>query len=363
MKSLILAPVFALACGFGPAVAQSLEQMAGQMIVLGFQGDGVGDAGVRAAAGMLERSEIGGVLYLRNNVASLAAVRDINALFAASAPDVALPPLIALDQEGGQVERLTRDVGFEELPSPENVAAGNSPAQAERIYAGLAERLAALGFNVNFGPVVDLNVNPDNPIIARYGRAFSAEPQTVTDYAAAFIDAHHRAGLLTALKHFPGHGSSTGDSHEGFVDITETWSESELEPFRALIAAGEADMIMTGHLIRRTSGDGILPASLSVAAIDGELRGRLGFEGVVVSDDLEMGAVKDHFTRAEAVLAAVRAGTDILLSSAAADPEIGPASEIRAILVAEAARDPAFRARIEESYARILALKARLPGR
>jgi beta-N-acetylhexosaminidase len=362
LKSLILAPLFALGFAVSPATAQSLEQMAGQMIVMGFQGDGAGDVSVRAVAGMIERSEIGGVLYLRGNVASLRAVGEMNALFAAAAPDAALPPLIALDQEGGQVERLTRDVGFEELPSAERIAAGNSTAQAEAIYAGLAERLAALGFNVNFGPVVDVNTNPDNPIIARYGRAFSPDPDAVSRYAAAFIDAHHRAGLLTALKHFPGHGSSTGDSHEGFVDITDTWSESELEPFRALIAAGEADMVMTGHLVRRSSGDGELPASLSVAAIDGELRGRLGFEGVVVSDDMEMGAIKDHFSRAEAVLAAVRAGTDILLSSAAADPEIGPAGEIRAILVAEAGRDPAFRVRIEESYARILALKARLAG-
>ncbi len=362
MKSLILAPLFAFGFAISPATAQSLEQMAGQMIVMGFQGDGAGDASVRAVASMIERSEIGGVLYLRGNVASLRAVGEMNALFAAAAPDAALPPLIALDQEGGQVERLTRDVGFEELPSAERIAAGNSAAQAEAIYAGLAERLAALGFNVNFGPVVDVNTNPDNPIIARYGRAFSPDPDAVARYAAAFIDAHHRAGLLTALKHFPGHGSSTGDSHEGFVDITDTWSESELEPFRALIAAGEADMVMTGHLVRRSSGDGELPASLSVAAIDGELRGRLGFEGVVVSDDMEMGAIKDHFSRAEAVLAAVRAGTDILLSSAAADPEIGPAGEIRAILVAEAGRDPTFRARIEESYARILALKARLTG-
>src|SRR5690606_23155076 len=190
--------------------------------------------------------ELGGVMYLKPNVRSLSAVSAMNAAFREASPE--LPPLITLDQEGGAVERLTEAVGFEELPNAERVAAANSPAEAEAIYGRMAKAVAELGFTVNFAPVVDLNLNPDNQIIAKYGRAFGETAAEVVSYARAVIAAHHGAGLLTALKHFPGHGSSTADSHEGFVDITRSWREEELEPYRELGAQGLTDLVMVGHL-------------------------------------------------------------------------------------------------------------------
>jgi beta-N-acetylhexosaminidase len=198
-----------------PVHAQTLEQMAGQMIVVGFEGDGPGDAGVKAVAAELTAGRLGGVMYLKKNVASLSTVREMNALFRAASPDLA--PFITLDQEGGAVERLTKDVGFDEIANAATIAARNSPDEAEAIYARMAQAIAEQGFSVNFGPVADLNTNPENQIIARFGRAFSADPEVVTEYDAAFIRAHRAADLVTALKHFPGHGSSTADSHEGFV--------------------------------------------------------------------------------------------------------------------------------------------------
>ena len=225
---------------------------------------------------------------------------------------------------------------------------------------GMAQGLKSLGFTLNFGPVVDLAVNPDNPIIARYKRAFSADADVVARYAAAFVHAHRQVGLLTALKHFPGHGSSTGDSHEGFVDITKTWVAEELDPFRSLIASGDADMVMVAHLYHAKFGikpGENLPASLSPAWIEGVLRHQLGFQGVVITDDLEMGAIRKLFTLPESVKQTVRAGADILLFSNTVKPRIGLADEVRQILVDEAEADPAFRARIIESYRRIVALK------
>lgn len=357
---LALAALTALAAA--PARAQTLEQMAGQMIVVGFSGDGVGDKSVGALRAQIAAGTLGGVMYLKTNVASLKAVREMNAAFRDASP--ALPPFLTLDQEGGAVERLTSAVGFREIPDAESIAASNAPADAESIYARMARGVADVGFTVNFGPVVDLNTNPRNQVIARFGRAFSADPDTVAAYARAFVDAHHSAGVLTALKHFPGHGSSTADSHEGFVDITRSWDAAELEPYRTLVAAGKADMVMVGHLYHAdySGGAAQLPSSLSPDWVTGVLRDDLGFDGVVISDDLEMGAIREHFSLEDTVLRSVRAGVDVLLFSNTAKPRLSLADEVRAILVAEAEADPDFAARIAESYGRIVALKKRIGG-
>jgi beta-N-acetylhexosaminidase len=344
-----------------PAGAQSLEQQAGQMIIVGFQGDDAGDASVRALRDEIAAGRLGGVMYLRQNVKSLAAVQAMNAAFRAASPD--LPPFLTLDQEGGLVERLTSDVGFEETPSAASIAASNSPAGARKIYAAMARRIAALGFSVNFGPVADLAVNPNNQVIAKVGRAYGKTAEIVTAYDEAFIAAHHEAGLLTALKHFPGHGSSTADSHEGFVDISKSWDAVELEPYREMVAHGYADMVMVGHLYHdEFAGEGSvkLPASLSPAWIDGVLRAELGFEGVVISDDLEMGAIRKLFDLHDTVVRAVDAGADVLLFSNTAKYSPDLAARVRRILVEEAEAKPDFRARIEESYGRIVALKRRI---
>lgn len=356
----LLAPLL-LACATlasAPALGQSLEEMAGQMVLVGFTGDTANARTVRALRAKLAAGEIGGVMYLRPNISSLAEVKAMNEAFRAASPG--LPPFITLDQEGGAVERLTAKVGFKEIPNAATVAAGNTPEGAGRIYAEMAESVAELGFTVNFGPVVDLNLNAGNLIIAKYGRAFGTTARKVIPYAEAFIEAHHKAGLLTALKHFPGHGSSTADSHEGFVDITSTWLPTELLPYQALIGAGLADFVMVGHLIH--TGYSELPSSLAPEWITGVLRDQLGFKGVVISDDLEMGAIREHFGLEETVTRAVRAGMDVLLFSNTADPRPTLGDEIRAILVAEAERDPAFRAHIEESYKRIVALKHKIGG-
>lgn len=341
-------------------MAASIEQMAGQMVVIGFQGNDIADPSVVALRRELASGAIGGVMYLKTNVKSLAAVSAMNAEFLAASPDIL--PFITLDQEGGAVERLTKDVGFTEIPSAERIAAANTPVAAEAIYATMAKSIAALGFTVNFGPVADINLNPNNQIIAKFGRAYGKDAATVTAYDEAFIAGHHAAGLLTALKHFPGHGSSTADSHAGFVDITQSWDKSELDPYRAMIADGVVDMVMVGHLYHADYADAgsQTPSSLAPQWITGVLRDELKYQGVVISDDLEMGAIRNHFTLKQTVTMAVRAGMDVLLFSNTAKYRPGLPKEIVDILVAEAAADPAFAARIEQSYDRIIALKAKI---
>lgn len=344
-----------------PAMAASLEEMAGQMILVGFQGDSLDASGVAAVRADIAAGRIGGVMYLRNNVRSLDVVRQMNSAFLEATRGLA--PLIALDQEGGSIERLTEAVGFREIASAERMAATQSPEQARQTYSSMALDLAALNFNLNLGPVVDLNLNPDNPIIARYGRSFGADATRVSQYATSFISAHRAAGVLTALKHFPGHGSSRADSHKGFVDITRYWQPEELLPYRNLIGAGMVDMVMSAHLYHEQfagSSGAQLPASLSPNWITGVLRSQLGYNGVVISDDMEMGAIRQQFSFEDSIVLAVRAGTDILLFSNTARYRRGLPAEIVDVLVRTARADPEFQARIEESYARIVALKSRL---
>jgi len=351
------------------ANAATLDQMAGQMVLVGFQGGAVTDPGVQTLISEIKAGQVGGLMYLRVNVKSLDAVKAMNAAFVAANPS--LKPFITLDQEGGKVQRLSAKVGFPEMPSAEDVAKDDTPDQAEAIYAKTATGLAGLGFNVNFGPVVDLNVNPDNPIIGKYGRSFSADPAKVIAYADAFLQAQHQAGVLTALKHFPGHGSSTTDSHKGFVDVTSTWKPVELQPYKTLVGQGGIDFVMVGHLYIDSYGappdPQQLPTSLSSYWIGSILRGQIGYKGAVISDDLEMGAIRDLFKSdsndeiiRQTVVKAVNAGVNVLLFSNTAVPTADLGQKIHDILVSEAKKDPAFAKKIEASYNLIVALKKKL---
>lgn len=341
--------------------AQTVREMAGQMILIGFSHDSAKSDQHALLVNLLRQGQIGGVMYLKYNVKSLSDVSMMNRDFLSAGGSLA--PFIAIDQEGGLVERLTKSVGFEEIPRARDVALNMNKDGALAVYADLAKRMKKLGFNTNFGPVVDLIVNPNNPIIAKYGRAYSSRADITAKFATAFVAGHHSAGMVTALKHFPGHGSSAADSHLGFVDISNSWTQAEYEPFAALIGAGKADMIMAGHLYHSAyvqEGEGQVPASLSPVALTTVLRNGMGFDGVIISDDMEMGAITKHYGFHEAIVRAVNAGNDILLFSNTVKPSLGLPKRILDVLESEAGRDRAFADKIAASYRRIVALKARL---
>ncbi|WMS42627.1 glycoside hydrolase family 3 N-terminal domain-containing protein [Acuticoccus sp. MNP-M23] len=329
----------------------SLRQMIGQLLVVSYSGSAPDSAGVAIAQDALRRSEIGGVLTFRHNIKSADETRGVNEILVAANP--LLPAMIAVDQEGGAVMRLRPSEGGPDTPSAADVAEG-SIEDARKTYNEMAEALADLGFNANFGPVVDLSINPNNPVIAQFGRAYGDDPETVERYAEAFIDAHHAAGVATALKHFPGHGSSRADSHIGAIDLTSTWSPVELEPFQALIDEDEADMVMIGHLeLDGVTGPGDLPASLSPVAIQTILRDTFCFDGVVVSDDLAMDAVEKRWGSADAARLMIEAGGDIALLSLSADKGMKLVTEITDSLAAKAEASPEFAAKIRYAYARV----------
>ena len=346
-----------------PSADKRLDAKIGQMIMVGFLGDNERDPGVKAVRDQLAKGIVGGVVLYPENIGSPNELRTLTA-FLRNAKS-SLVPLIAVDQEGGKVQRLTRRNGHRYFPSAWSV--GRNPAyasadSAERLYATMATELAHAGFNLNFGPVVDLNVNPANPVIGQRDRSFSADPNTVTALARAFILAHRNADIVTVAKHFPGHGSSRVDSHKALADVSETWREIELEPYRTLAKDGLLDAVMIGHLYHPRFSDGArLPASLSGRAMQAlRAKGYIGFKGVVVSDDMEMGAVRDHYSLEERVIKAVNAGTDLLVFSnvKSPNPELGP--RIHAV-IADAVRDGRIsRARIEKAYGKIRLLKRRL---
>jgi beta-N-acetylhexosaminidase len=221
--------------------------------------------------------------------------------------------------------------------------------------------LKSAGINWNLAPVVDVGYNPANPVIVGAARSFSANPRLVTAHARAFVQGMRAEGMLTALKHFPGHGSSYGDSHKGFVDVTTTANrETELMPYRTLIAERLADGIMTAHVFNRAL-DPEFPATLSRATITELLRGELGFDGPVVTDDLRMRAIEQHWGLEAAAVRALAAGADILLIADDRLPDGGSAAQavltkIRRWLLS-GRLDPE---RVEAALARVRALKARL---
>jgi len=207
--------------------------------------------------------------------------------------------------------------------------------------------------------VVDVGYNPVNPVIVGTGRSFGANPRLVAAHAAAYVEGSRRAGVLTALKHFPGHGSSYADSHLGFVDVTETWSESELTPFRRVIEAGKADAVMTAHVFNRRL-DPRLPATLSRATVEGLLRGELGWDGVVVSDDLRMGAIEQHYGLGEAAVLAVDAGVDVLIVADDLLPGGGSAADEALRALRRAVRSGRLPVeRVESALRRVRALHER----
>jgi beta-N-acetylhexosaminidase len=338
---------------------ETLRREIGQMIMIGFPGTEPNDEWPARVNRMVRDGSIGGVILYSENVVDPGQLKRLTS--ALEPKDGNRQPFVCVDQEGGAIQRLTPAKGFVGLPAAEHVAA-MSPATASRLYRDAAEELARLGINCNFGPVVDLDIDPDSQAIGRLGRSYGRDPKTVIEYARLFIDAHHRAGVLTVAKHFPGHGSAHDDTHDQVVDITHTWQEAELEPFQALIDDNRVDMIMVGHLILKEQrfDDGDLPASLSRKAIQQELRAQFGFRGLVVSDDLDMGAIRNRYGVEQAAVMAIEAGCDLVIVANTKMPDPDIADRIIAKVMRAVAKGQIKRESIIQAYNRILQAKKRM---
>ncbi|HEU0032429.1 MAG TPA: beta-N-acetylhexosaminidase [Kofleriaceae bacterium] len=338
----------------------------GQLLWIGFHGTTVPDELTRA----LDAGRAGVTIVFKRNLVhhatpdgdgelcDLDALVALNAALHRSAPD-GTPALIALDQEGGLVQRVRAPATVWPPMAAHDRLAADDPtdtALAEQVGLAMGRELRALGFDIDFAPVLDVHTNPLNPIIGN--RAFATEPHLVARRALAFARGLTDAGILACGKHFPGHGDTATDSHLDLPRIDHDWErleQVELLPFARAAASPDPaimPMLMTAHVVFAAL-DPDRPATLSPPVITGLLRNRLHYNGVILSDDLDMRAIVDHVGVAEAAVQAIRAGCDALLLCR--DEANQAAAE--AALLREAERDSTLRTRIAESAARIRAMK------
>ncbi len=329
-----------------------LPVLCGEILVVGLAGPDLSaserrafEHGLRGGCVVFRRNITPGLEGARRLLALARSVRDVT-------PDRA--PLVAIDQEGGRVVRIGPPALA--LPPMRRLGDLGDVDFAARIAEAQAKELAALGITMSFAPVADIHTRPENPIIG--DRAFAETPEGVARFARAWAQGLARGGVLSCLKHFPGHGDTTVDSHLALPRVErsrEDLHRIEIAPFRALARDPAVASMMTAHVVYPALDPG--PATLSHAVCTDLVRRDLGFEGVLFSDDLEMKAIQ--LPAGEAAVLAVTAGCDSLLVCSREDL----AEEVHAALVREAESSPAFRARCEEANARFTAMRRRVPPR
>jgi len=359
IKKIILGLVVAMA----PLWAVSLEHKIGQMLMVGFHGT-TAPANSQICKD-IKKYNIGAVILFDynpvdknepKNIANRKQLKGLTSQLQACSRDHKL--LIAVDQEGGRVQRLKSKYGFYgKFPKASSMAKMDQ-GQIRSTYLKMAKELKSVGINYDLAPVVDLDINKKNHVIHGLGRSFGKDPKVVAHYAKTFIGAMHHYGVLTSLKHFPGHGSSVGDTHKGFVDVTNLWKEIELKPYRLL--KDDADTVMVAHVFNKRL-DPNNPASLSHAIVTDKLRKELGFNGVVITDDLQMGAISKKYSLKKTLQLVIKAGDDILLFGNQLDPRHTVSTKKLVDTIVKLAKQGKVREQsINNAYIRIQRLKRKL---
>ncbi len=301
MRKFFLFLLFISSCVF----AVDLDTKIGQMIIVGFKGDNLKSRGFKQVQKQLKKGEISGVIYFSRNIKSKNDLIQMNNELLKSSEII---PFISIDNEGGQIQRYD----FIQTKSAKEVANLDETIAREE-YQKMAKLERELGFNLNFAPCVDLEINK-NSIISKKQRSYSDNSDVVSKYAEIFIQEHNKLNIINSIKHFPGHGSISGDSHLGFVDSTKTYQDNELLPYINLLNYDDKNMVMASHVYNKNF-DEKYPASLSKATLKGFLRGKIGFDGIIVSDDFDMRAIKSNYSLEETVEKSIDAGVNLLIFS------------------------------------------------
>ena len=337
--------------------SDSLDIKIGQMLLIGFPKAAVDPLVLEE----VRKGKVGSIIIFEKNIPaknSFVELKRITWTYQQAAP---IPLFISIDQEGGRVNRLKDKYGFPRSITAEAMGKAESLDSVRFYSEATAATLAGLGINVNFAPVVDLASNPANPIIAKYGRAFSANEDSVSLLAKEFIKGHRKFNVLTSLKHFPGHGSSKDDTHLGIADVSNTWEERELIPYEYLISEGYVDAIMTSHIVNRKLDPDGNPGTLSDDIMGGILRKQLGFNGVVFTDDMQMHAITKHYGLEDAIRMAILAGVDIMtFSNNISGSDERTVDKVHSIIRGLVQKGIITEGRIDESFDRIMKLKKQL---
>ncbi len=355
----------------------SVEVMAGQMIMTGFHGDGtnLNDENFNAIQEQIIRGQIGGVILFDVDISGLLAtgmdmteakkqifssniknpeqIKKLTQQLQSIAPKKLF---IAIDQEGGEIQRLKPEHGFAPIPSHKELAMGDVKATYETAY-DLGQRLSKLGINVDFAPLLDVDVNPESPAIGAKNRSFSPDPEIVTEFANAFASGLADAKIIYSYKHFPGHGSAGTDTHAGLTDITNTYQDYELTPWKKLLKKSSPfATVMVAHVINNKFDT--LPVSLSKKTI--QMIRDMGFNGVIVSDDMDMGAIANEYGIEKSIEMAINAGNDILVFGNNLTFDKNRGRDVNETIVKLVKNGKIKKSRIKESYRRIMKLKAKV---
>jgi beta-N-acetylhexosaminidase len=282
----------------GSLFGGDLRDKISNMLIVGFEGTSL----PKDLKNFISKHPLGGVVLFSKNITSPSQLKRLTKEIKENS---LTKILIATDQEGGVVSRLNGKNGFIDFPKPSSIK--DLPIKkVKEIYDQMGKILKEEGINLNFAPVVDLSINPKNRIIYRYGRSFGKSSKEVMKYASIFIEQMRKNGITTSLKHFPGHGSSLSDTHEGFTDVTKLWRKEELIPFFKL----NSKTIMIAHIFNALL-DPKYPASLSKKTIN--LLREKGVDKVLISDDLQMGAITKNYDLNTTLKLSINAGVDMLL--------------------------------------------------
>ncbi len=358
----------------------SLEQMVGQMIMIGFRGTGeeyfqstdkdaqqsssnkTNQSDLESVLASVKKGNLGGIILFdydvvlrkpERNIKSLDQIKKLSKLLQKDAP---LPLFIAIDQEGGYVNRLKPPrLPIFLLPSAKDMGK-QSPEQTKIWGKKTGALLKELGINVNFAPTVDVDINPKSPAIGKIKRSFSSDPLLVIQHGKAFAEGLAKHGIIPAYKHFPGHGSATTDTHHFVTDITKTWTEKELIPYLPENRPHVPMMVLLGHLSHKKL-DPKHSAVLSKAIVTDLLRNKLKWDGVIVSDDMQMDALNKQYGRKEALYHAITAGVDLLIYGNNLKHEENLAEIIHKDIMDLIKEGKISKERIAQSYARIIELK------
>lgn len=328
--------------------AMTLEEKIGQMLMVGIQGTTLDDHAIR----MISEDKVGGIILYANNISSLEGMINLINNIKETNKVNPIPLFVSVDQEGGKVSRMPKE--FESIPSSRAVGNTNNEHMAQTMGELIGKELKLTGFNMNYAPVLDVNSNPNNPIIGN--RAFGNTADRVTQMGLAQMNGLRSEGMIPVVKHFPGHGDTSVDSHLELPVVNKTKEQlKQLEwiPFQAAIK-DQAEAVMVAHILFPKL-DPNKPASLSKTIIGEQLRGEMGYQGVVITDDLTMGAIVEHFDMATAAMATIEAGSDILLIAHGYDNERVVVKHILQNVV----NGTLSESRIDESVYRILTLKSK----